>query len=189
MDKNSLEKIDKDALKKMGYEMVDFVIKLAGESERSAVVLGAARIDYSLERLIKKVMHHNSGGDDNLFSPDRPLGSFSSKIALACRLGLISMDVEHALQMIRKIRNDFAHSIEGIRLKESPHRERISELKNDASKSILWATLNPIMSKGVTNEYLRDFCSSIATLLTVIEVSEYVAERFSVGFPAVLENK
>jgi hypothetical protein len=92
-------------------ELKAFIAILAYEGERSLVIGGAARIDVGLERLLKAVMSRGPRGkDDNLFDPDRPLGTFSAKIKLAYRLGLLDDDVEHALQLIRKIRNDFAIS-------------------------------------------------------------------------------
>jgi hypothetical protein len=43
----------------IGDEITTFIAGLADEGQRSAVVLGAARCDVALERLLKKVtMHH-----------------------------------------------------------------------------------------------------------------------------------
>jgi hypothetical protein len=65
-----------------------FITELADEGERSAVVLGAARADTAVEELLLRCMQPHPGGADNLFDPDRPLGSFSAKIALSFRLEL-----------------------------------------------------------------------------------------------------
>lgn len=43
-------------------EMSNFVLSLAAEGDRSAVILGAARLDVGLERLLKQVMLHHPGG-------------------------------------------------------------------------------------------------------------------------------
>jgi len=110
-------------------ELKAFIAILAYEGERSLVIGGAARIDVGLERLLKAVMSRGPRGkDDNLFDPDRPLGTFSAKIKLAYRLGLLDDDVEHALQLIRKIRNDFAHATTDIRLLECSHADRVREI-------------------------------------------------------------
>jgi hypothetical protein len=53
-------------------ELSDFVVGLAEEGERSAVVLGAVRLDVALERLLTQVTRHHPGGADNLFDPERP---------------------------------------------------------------------------------------------------------------------
>src|SRR5437867_12802997 len=109
-------------------ELAEFVSQLAAEGERSAVVLTAAKLDVQLEELLKKIIGPHPGGTDNLFHPDRPLGSFSAKIALSYRLGLFDRDCERALQLIRKMRNDFAHSIDRASLAESQYRSRLLEL-------------------------------------------------------------
>ena len=111
--------------KEFALEVANFVLKVAKESDRAAVIIGAARLDVGLERLLKKVMSHHPGGQDSLFDQDRPIGSFAARIALAYRLGLISDEVEHGLQMVRRIRNDFAHSIEDASLSDPSHRSRL----------------------------------------------------------------
>ena len=57
-------------------KLVTLVKGLVSESDRSAVILGAARLDVGLERLLKKAMSHQPGGQDSLFDPDRSLGTF-----------------------------------------------------------------------------------------------------------------
>ena len=95
----------------ISLEVRTMIEGLMKEGERAAVVVGAARLELALEHLLKKVMQENPGGSDDLFDSDRNLGTFSAKIATAFRLGLIDLDIEHCLQLIRRIRNDFAHSI------------------------------------------------------------------------------
>jgi DNA-binding MltR family transcriptional regulator len=68
------------------------------------------------------------GKDDNQFHPDRPLGTFSAKINLAYRLGLLDDKIEHALQLIRKIRNDFAHATTEVGLSQPSHADRVHEI-------------------------------------------------------------
>lgn len=110
-------------------ELDAFIGLLASEGERSLVIGGAARIDVAVERLLKAVMSRAPRGkDDNLFHPDRPLGTFSAKINLAYRLGLLDDNIEHALQMVRKIRNDFAHATHDIRLLQPSHPDRVREI-------------------------------------------------------------
>ena len=109
-------------------EVSAFVMGLARESERAAVVLGAARLDVGLENVLMRSMRHCPGGSDNLFDSERPLASFSAKISIAHRLGLIDDEIERSLQLIRRIRNSFAHSIETETLSESAHKNRLAEV-------------------------------------------------------------
>ena len=82
-------------------------------SDRSCVIVAAAYIDELLEYLLKNFVYSPSSEkeDKDLFSGYGPLSSFSSKILLSYRLGLISNYEYKTLQIIRKIRNTFAHDI------------------------------------------------------------------------------
>lgn len=82
-------------------------------SDRSCVIVAAAYIDELLEYLLKNFLYSPSSEkeDKDLFSGYGPLSSFSSKILLSYRLGLISNYEYKTLQIIRKIRNTFAHDI------------------------------------------------------------------------------
>jgi len=147
-----------------------FLNELAQESERSAVVLSAARLDNALEKLLKSYLVHYPGGSDNLFDQDRPLSTFSAKIALAYRMGLIDSDFEHSIQMIRKLRNDFAHSIEHPSLSSSPNKERLGELVREVQKHWHYSDMKLKFQKRISESLLVDYCTSIAILLLTIEL-------------------
>lgn len=82
-------------------------------SDRSCVIVAVAYFDEFLGYLFKSFLSTPSSQkeDKELFSGYGPLSSFSSKILLAYRLGLISNYEFKALQTIRKIRNEFAHNL------------------------------------------------------------------------------
>jgi hypothetical protein len=115
---------------------------LLDESERASVILAASRLDVDLERLLKHVLHHHPGGTDPLFESDRMLGTFSAKIALAYRLGLISAEFEHSLQMVRKIRNDFAHQLDSESLVSTRQKARLAEMVRTMERS-------PVFKSGI----------------------------------------
>lgn len=105
-----------------------FLREFMGESDRAAVVLGAAKLDLLLRQIIEKVLLASPGKSDDLFDGDSPLSTFSAKINLAYRLGLIDAALTRSLHLIRKIRNDFAHEPSGVSLEEGSHRDRVREL-------------------------------------------------------------
>ncbi|MEX1231421.1 MAG: hypothetical protein WEB58_14335 [Planctomycetaceae bacterium] len=109
-----------------------------GVDERLMILLATARLDDLLKRLLQSTMLHQGGGQDSLFDPDRPLGTFSSRILLAYRLGLIDRDFESFLQALRKLRNNAAHATDHLDLSTSPHLDHIITLQRLASKSSLW---------------------------------------------------
>jgi hypothetical protein len=157
-------------------ETTSFVFGLLREGERAAVVLGAARLDVSLERLLKKLMHPHPGGSDNLFDTERPLSSFSAKIALAYRLGVIDRNFEHALQMVRKIRNAFAHSIDVASLSDPPHNGQLNELIKDVRKDgDSFDDMVHQLQQGSFPEKLLNFSAAVLVLLLRLEMLEAVS--------------
>lgn len=57
---------------------------------------------------------------ENVFEGNGPLSTFSSKISLCIALGLFDKNVRHDLQILRKIRNEFAHSPNQLHLSDFP---------------------------------------------------------------------
>lgn len=81
-------------------------------SDRSCAIVCAAFLDDFLERLILSFLTTESPSQDKLLLENNgPLSTFSAKIVLAYRLGLISKKEYENLTVIRKIRNAFAHDI------------------------------------------------------------------------------
>jgi mannitol operon repressor len=87
--------------------------ELQKESPRGMVLLGAAMIDDCLFKLLKGFMIDDSKEVDRLLEggANSPLGSFSSRSLCAYCLGLISENEFHDVEIIRKIRNSFAHDL------------------------------------------------------------------------------
>lgn len=137
--------------------VIELLTRLASESERSVVILSAARLDASLETLLKAVMHPSPGGTDDLFAPERPMGSLSAKISLAYRLGLVDRDVEHVLQMIRRIRNDFAHSFGEESLASHKQVQRITEAVRTVRQYALWSLTQQALVALRSSPAIRDF--------------------------------
>ena len=81
-------------------------------SDRSCAIVCAAFLDDFLERLILSFLTTESSTQDRLLLENNgPLSTFSAKIILSYRLGLISKKEYENLTLIRKIRNAFAHDI------------------------------------------------------------------------------
>ena len=79
-------------------------------------------------QILQQFLLPTTGSKDELLDGDSPLGTFSSKILLANRLGLINDEFTRALQFVRKIRNSFAHEVTGCTLDNGAHRDRVREL-------------------------------------------------------------
>lgn len=89
-----------------------FEISTKKESLRAKVVLSVCYLDEVLDQLLKIVLKPSDSKNDLLFNgPQAPLGTFSSKIEMTYRMGLISKEIKDSLNYIRKIRNEFAHNL------------------------------------------------------------------------------
>lgn len=84
---------------------------LNAESPRGAVLTAASILDALLEGLLRAFLAPNPGSKKLLDGFNAPFGTFSSKIAAAHALGLIPSSDFQDLELIRKIRNEFAHEI------------------------------------------------------------------------------
>lgn len=86
-----------------------FLKEFQNESDRAAVVLGAAYVDAMLLEALERVLPHKRGGRDRLLAADGPLGALGARITLVERLGLIDRTLADALRLLKDIRNPFAH--------------------------------------------------------------------------------
>ncbi|MGH1460743.1 MAG: MltR family transcriptional regulator [Neptuniibacter sp.] len=91
------------------FNLDSFSVRFREESDRACAVLGAALLDARLEGLFRSRFKH---GADELLSNSGPLGTFSARSQLAFALDWIDANVFHDLNVIRKIRNEFAHSFD-----------------------------------------------------------------------------
>lgn len=173
-----MNKIFRQFADKSAQEATAFGKSLAKESERAAVALGVAKLDTLLELLLKRSPQPCTGGKDDLFDTDRPLGTLSAKIAIPYRLGLIDKDFEYSLQTLRKIRNSFAHSTENETLSKASHHDRIFEMRKilgeceglkDIEKSL--EQVNPKISKDQVH-----FFGILLILILGLEMAAHTSE-------------
>lgn len=90
---------------------MDFLADLNKETERGAALAAAAMLDELLGRIIESFLIPNKGSKALLDGFNAPLGTFSARIASAFALGLLSETEYRECELIRKVRNEFAHQI------------------------------------------------------------------------------
>src|SRR3989344_2407406 len=97
------------------------------ESDRAAVILAGSLLDNALAMLLKSHLVPTTGDRDELLDNDgdSPLSTFSSRIKISYRLGLISSRFARDLNLIRKIRNDFSHEIKDCSFKNTAAKDRV----------------------------------------------------------------
>lgn len=104
---------------------------LAERSARPLLIVGASKVDHLLFEILRvfflpKIAKGKE--QDELLEGDTPLGTFSARIKLCRRLGLIDGTLYLALERLRILRNYSAHSISFDDTK-SPVREHLAELR------------------------------------------------------------
>ena len=130
-------------------ELSNLVHILAGESDRGLALAGAAMLDDAIEVLLKAHFLDKPKVVKSIIGPDRPIGTFSSRIKVAYILGLLEESEFLDLELIRKIRNDCAHSRSDVDFSAAPHKDRIAELHSPKETTGLFTTY---FSDSVTDE-------------------------------------
>jgi hypothetical protein len=137
-------------------EFYKFAEEFSGETDRAAVILGAAKLDILLFQLLQKVIRPCTSKIDELLEGDSPLGTFSARAMICHRLGLIDDEIYKSINLVRRIRNSFAHELSGVSLETGAHRDRIRELCAPLKEhgAFKWL-LNDIYKKnqGPSNEF------------------------------------
>jgi len=106
---------------------------LAERSTRPLVIVGASKVDHLLFEMLRAFLLpkiSKSDSQDELLEGDTPLATFSARIKMCRRLGLIDETLYRALERLRKVRNLSAHSISFDDAK-APLRDHLVELKRE----------------------------------------------------------
>jgi hypothetical protein len=103
------DRVERRKMEKEDYELTQVFNAVNNESDRSAVVVAASHLSELLRRLIERRLLENRGTRDLLGGPAAPLQSFSARSSAAFALGLITEDEFRMLNIVRRIRNGFAH--------------------------------------------------------------------------------
>jgi len=161
-----------------------FIIDFRKESDRAAVVLGAAKLDSLLEKLLESyLLPFNSKKDRNIiFSFNGPLGTFSSRIHMVYRLRILDEDYFKILILIKKIRNEFAHNISSLKLDKPPISDLVMEITNPLMKFETLQSFRDDLFKGV-NDYSANFRTVLALLIFMLEYLSNNVTNFHSGEP------
>jgi hypothetical protein len=114
-----------------------FADDLLGErNARPLIIVGASKVDSLLFQILNVYLlpkRTKTKEQDELLEGDKPLATFSARIKICYRLGLIDETLCFALEKLRALRNPSAHSI-GFDIANSPTREHLSELQKSVAK-------------------------------------------------------
>jgi DNA-binding MltR family transcriptional regulator len=94
--------------------------ELAKQTDRGVAIIGAAIIEDELKRLIIRSFANTNNKVRGMFDPDGAMGAFGSQTTLAYAMGLVSQSLYVDLNLIREIRNKFAHRVHFARSEKDP---------------------------------------------------------------------
>jgi hypothetical protein len=118
------------------------------ESDRSVGVLLGSEMDVQLEKFLTRVFLPKVKKSSRLLEREGALSTFSSRIEISYRMGLIPEVWHHDLHVIRDIRNKCAHGQLGISFSHSPLRDIASNL---------------IIGRRLADEMVRDLKLLVST--------------------------
>ena len=107
---------------------VNFLPELNRESDRGQSLVACSYLDDLLKRILSAHFANQEVGLKLVEGFNAPLGTFSTRIAAAFALGLVSEREYRELETLRRIRNRFAHEVH-VSFKTNAVRDLCGNLK------------------------------------------------------------
>lgn len=98
------------------------------ETDRGCALIVAEFLSDGLAELLRANFVPDQKLCDRLLRGDGPLSTFSARTELCFALGLLDANTYREIHLIRKIRNDFAHSFTQLTFDDDPVRSRCEQL-------------------------------------------------------------
>jgi DNA-binding MltR family transcriptional regulator len=115
----------------MSDDVFELQASMYAETDRGSALLAAAFLEARLEDLLQAFFVDTTNVADDLLEGTGGLATFSARIDLHYLLGLIAPLARRDLHLIRRIRNDFAHTPTDLGFDHPPIAARCSELTHD----------------------------------------------------------
>ena len=150
---------------------------------RALVILASAQIDTQLRCLCEGFLFEKSAKEkdpDELLDGDNPLSTFSSRIKICKRLGLLDKTLFDALNTLRNIRNQAAHWVL-FGMSDTPLREQIRHLKSlIENRRSYQLTVAKFFHKGKLSE-LESLQAVLLTLCVLLESTRLMVPKISLA--------
>ena len=112
-------------------DLASFVEELKAESDRGLPLIAVALIDDLLRQTLLAFFCEGPGGKNLVDGANAPLGTLSVRLAACHSLGLIDEFEYSETNLLRKIRNEFAHAKHGTSFKETRICGLCASLRSD----------------------------------------------------------
>jgi mannitol operon repressor len=124
-------------------DLAKFVEELKLETDRGLPLVGAALIDDRLQETLRSFFCEGRTSSKLLDSANAPLGTFSSRVQACYSLGLIDEREYAEIELIRKVRNEFAHAKHGTSFRTEKLKGLCSSLRSDLPEGENYPTDDP----------------------------------------------
>jgi mannitol operon repressor len=143
-------------------EFTEFLAEFNKETERGAALAAAAFLDDLLGRIIFNFLIPNDSGHSLVDGFNAPFGTLSARIAACHAMGLISEDEFREAEIVRKVRNEFAHKV-----KMSFENDRVRSLCANMKFSV----------PGEKSARWQFTSASVVLVMNLTNRPHYVAQR------------
>jgi DNA-binding MltR family transcriptional regulator len=111
------------------FELMNEITNEIKESnDRACIILASSFIEELLRNILDEYLLKDNKSDKEIFDRFGPLSSFSAKIKMSYRLGLISKKEYTQIELFRKIRNKFAHELKCKSFNDADLRDLVNNL-------------------------------------------------------------
>jgi DNA-binding MltR family transcriptional regulator len=108
-----------------------FLKEFQNETDRGAALVGAALLDQKLTDILRAFMVESKVANELLDGAIAPLGTFFARIKAAFALALIDEKELHECDLIRKVRNEFAHRAHGTTFADPKIKSLCNRFESD----------------------------------------------------------
>jgi hypothetical protein len=151
-----------------------FLLELTKKDDTGLILSVTSLLDQflGLALLIRFPIEISTSSYARIFDPNAPLGSFSAKIHLAQALGLVIPKMGGDLTILRKLRNEYAHSILPPPLSDPRLSKRCASLtlKYELPANVLESCKTPLHQKILESV-------SMLMVYLIIVIQRTMAER------------
>jgi hypothetical protein len=133
------------------------------ETDRGLVLVAASFIDFCLQNLLISKLTLQKKDESEIFTGNGFLSTFSSKIKLAKAIELIDETTFKNIEVVRKIRNQYAHTIKDKTLKD--YKDDVNNMS--------------IPSIGVLKDTRKTFVNGVLVILSSLQSANILYPTFN----------
>lgn len=143
------------------------------ESDRGKVLISTGFLEEQLKIVLLAFMLDTSQAKEMVEGGNAPFGTFSARITACYVLGLITENEHHDLNLVRRIRNDFAHDIH-TSFDTQSIVDRCDALKMRAPNFVYENNPHPDWPLDAASHFLT---AAIALIMHLINRPHYVSNK------------